>query len=149
MGNIITFWPYNSSGRNPFNPQNQEAFYFIMWTIKIGFKARVVVCRHDASLHGDSITAITAKSVSQKTNKKAVAWLILERSNRLIPNVIIKKWINHSIITTVQLIRNSLMNQNNIFPLCATKIIPFLHIQNFLALFFQKMIISIPKTEIK
>ena len=60
-----------------------------------------------------------------------------------------KEWINHSIIPTVQLIRNSLMNQNNIFPLCATKIISFLHIQNFFALFLKKMMISPKKAGIE
>ena len=41
------------------------------------------------------------------------------------------------------------MNQNNIFPLCATKIIPFLHIQNFFALFLKKMMISPKKAGIE
>ena len=41
------------------------------------------------------------------------------------------------------------MNQNNIFPLCATKIISFLHIQNFFALFLKKMMISPKKAGIE
>lgn len=41
------------------------------------------------------------------------------------------------------------MNQNNIFPLCATKIISFLHIQNFFALFLKKIMISPKKAAIE
>ena len=50
----------------------------------------------------------------------------------------IKKWINPSIITTVKLIRNFLINQNRFSLLCATKIISFFHMQNFFLFFLRK-----------